>query len=68
MIYNDGGAGRLKIHYPKRLGIWSTLIENKYDAVLGYRKLTNTKFYSPYFFFHKLATKWHHLILRSKNE
>ena len=31
------------------------LIENKYDAVLGYRKLTNTKFYSPYFFFHKLA-------------
>ena len=32
MIYNDGGAGRLKIHYPKRLGIWSTLIENKYDS------------------------------------
>ena len=33
MIYNDGGAGRLKIHYPKRLGIWSTLIENKYDKI-----------------------------------
>ena len=31
------------------------LIDNNYDAVLGYRKLTKTKFYSPYFFFHRLA-------------
>ena len=32
MIINDGGEGSLKIHYPKRLGIWNTLIENKYDS------------------------------------
>ena len=31
------------------------LIEKNYDAVLGYRKLKNTKFYSPYFIFHKIA-------------
>ena len=32
MIINDGGIGNLKIFYPKRLGIWNTLIENKYDS------------------------------------
>lgn len=32
MIINDGGVGNLKIFYPKRLGIWNTLIENKYDS------------------------------------
>ena len=32
MIINDGGKGNLKIFYPKRLGIWNTLIENKYDS------------------------------------
>ena len=32
MIVNDGGRGGLKIFYPKRLGIWNTLIENKYDS------------------------------------
>ena len=32
MITNDGGRGDLKIFYPKRLGIWNTLIENKYDS------------------------------------
>ena len=31
------------------------LIEEKHDAVLGYRKLKNTKLYSPYFIFHKIA-------------
>ena len=31
------------------------LIEKKHDAVLGYRKLKNTKLYSPYFIFHKIA-------------
>jgi len=30
-------------------------IENNYDAVLGYRKLKNTKIYSAYFIFHKIA-------------
>ena len=32
MIINDAGIGNLKIFYPKRLGIWNTLIENKYDS------------------------------------
>lgn len=32
MIINDGGKGNLKIFYPKRLGVWNTLIENKYDS------------------------------------
>tara|TARA_B100002052_G_C15829607_1_gene574700 strand:- start:313 stop:1221 length:909 start_codon:yes stop_codon:yes gene_type:complete len=32
MIINDGGIGNLKIFYPKRLGIWNTLIESKYDS------------------------------------
>jgi len=31
------------------------MVDSNYDAVLGYRKLTNTKVYSAYFFFHKLA-------------
>ena len=31
------------------------MINQNYDAVLGYRKLTKTKVYSTYFFFHKLA-------------
>lgn len=31
------------------------IIEKKFDAVLGYRKLKNTKMYSAYFIFHKLA-------------
>ena len=32
-----------------------TIITNNHDAVLGYRVLKNTKLYSPYFIFHKLA-------------
>tara|TARA_B100000941_G_C28490774_1_gene547813 strand:- start:3 stop:914 length:912 start_codon:yes stop_codon:yes gene_type:complete len=32
MIINDGGKGNLEIHYPKRLGIWNTLIENKHES------------------------------------
>ena len=31
------------------------IIKNNHDAVLGYRKLKDTKIYSTYFFFHKLA-------------
>ena len=31
------------------------LIKNDFDAVLGFRKLKNTKLYSPYFLFHKIA-------------
>ena len=31
------------------------MINQNYDAVLGYRKLTKTKIYSAYFVFHKLA-------------
>ena len=31
------------------------IIKNNNDAVLGYRKLKNTKIYSTYFVFHKLA-------------
>ena len=31
------------------------MVINNYDAVLGYRKLMNTKIYSAYFIFHKIA-------------
>ncbi|UII74533.1 ABC transporter substrate-binding protein [Flagellimonas sp. HMM57] len=32
MIRNDGGMGDIKIEYPKRLGIWDTLINGSLDA------------------------------------
>ncbi|AWX44156.1 hypothetical protein HME9304_01156 [Flagellimonas maritima] len=32
MIRNDGGTGDIKIEYPKRLGIWDTLINGSLDA------------------------------------
>jgi ABC-type nitrate/sulfonate/bicarbonate transport system substrate-binding protein len=32
MVKNDGGIGPLKIIYPKKLGIWNTLIEKIADA------------------------------------
>ena len=31
------------------------LIENNYDAVFGFRKLKNVKFFSLYFVFHRIA-------------
>lgn len=32
MIRNDGGCGDFKIVYPKKLGIWETIVHKKYDA------------------------------------
>lgn len=32
MVKNDGGKGLLKITYPEKLGIWSTLLEGKADS------------------------------------
>lgn len=32
MIRNDGGKGKLELHYPDKLGIWNTLVEGTYDA------------------------------------
>ncbi|RYE10310.1 MAG: ABC transporter substrate-binding protein, partial [Sphingobacteriaceae bacterium] len=32
MIINDGGTGNIEISYPKKLGIWDTLLTNKADA------------------------------------
>jgi len=32
MIKNDGGEGDLELHYPNKLGIWSTLVDGTYDA------------------------------------
>ena len=32
MIKNDGGKGDFKVVYPKKLGIWETIINQKYDA------------------------------------
>jgi len=32
MIKNDGGSGNLKIVYPKKLGIWNTILTRKTDA------------------------------------
>jgi len=32
MIKNDGGTGNFEIVYPKKLGIWETIVNKKYDA------------------------------------
>ena len=32
MIQNDGGRGDIKLVYPKKLGIWNTIVNDKYDA------------------------------------
>ncbi|QCX02205.1 ABC transporter substrate-binding protein [Aggregatimonas sangjinii] len=32
MIRNDGGNGNFEIVYPKKLGIWETIVHKKYDA------------------------------------
>ena len=32
MIQNDGGKGDIKLVYPKKLGIWNTIVNDKYDA------------------------------------
>ena len=32
MIKNDGGQGIINIKYPEKLGIWDTIITNKYDS------------------------------------
>ncbi len=32
MVINDGGKGDIRCAYPDRLGIWSTLIDQQYDA------------------------------------
>ncbi len=32
MIKNDGGKGDIQIAYPEKLGIWDTLLENKFDS------------------------------------
>lgn len=32
MIRNDGGKGEFKITYPKKLGIWETIVSKRFDA------------------------------------
>ncbi|MEM6720094.1 MAG: ABC transporter substrate-binding protein [Bacteroidota bacterium] len=32
MIQNDGGLGTIEVHYPEKLGIWDTIINNTYDS------------------------------------
>ena len=32
MIKNDGGEGNLEVVYPDKLGIWDTILNDKYDA------------------------------------
>lgn len=32
MIQNDGGKGEFEIVYPKKLGIWETIVNKKFDA------------------------------------
>lgn len=32
MVKNDGGSGNIQIIYPKKLGIWNTVLEGKADA------------------------------------
>tara|TARA_B100000989_G_scaffold257393_1_gene206919 strand:+ start:3050 stop:3955 length:906 start_codon:yes stop_codon:yes gene_type:complete len=32
LIKNDGGNGNINIHYPKRLGVWETVLKEKFDS------------------------------------
>jgi len=32
MIINDGGQGTIEITYPRKLGIWETIIKDQYDS------------------------------------
>ncbi|MHA7128826.1 ABC transporter substrate-binding protein [Algoriphagus namhaensis] len=32
MIINDGGKGEISLHYPKKLGIWDTLVQGQFDS------------------------------------
>lgn len=32
MIINDGGQGNIKISYPKKLGIWNTILRDEFDS------------------------------------
>jgi ABC-type nitrate/sulfonate/bicarbonate transport system substrate-binding protein len=32
MVRNDGGQGNIQVVYPEKLGIWETIVNNKYDA------------------------------------
>lgn len=32
MVVNDGGKGIIKLEYPEKLGIWETVLKEKYDA------------------------------------
>ena len=32
LIINDGGKGKINVSYPKRLGVWDTVLKNKYDS------------------------------------
>ncbi len=32
LIKNDGGSGKIKIFYPERLGVWNTVLNDKYDS------------------------------------
>ncbi|MEM6686595.1 MAG: ABC transporter substrate-binding protein [Bacteroidota bacterium] len=32
MIQNDGGQGTIAIHYPEKLGIWDTILNNTHDS------------------------------------
>tara|TARA_B100001057_G_scaffold279765_1_gene280145 strand:- start:2153 stop:3055 length:903 start_codon:yes stop_codon:yes gene_type:complete len=32
LIKNDGGNGKINIHYPQRLGVWETVLKEKFDS------------------------------------
>ena len=32
LIKNDGGNGNINIHYPERLGVWETVLNEKFDS------------------------------------
>lgn len=37
MIKNDGGKGEFEVVYPKKLGIWETILNKKFDATWIFR-------------------------------
>ena len=47
LIKNDGGLGKIKVSYPKRLGVWDTITSKKYDSTwifLNWEGIDNQNF------------------------
>jgi len=54
MITNDGGAGNVKFYHPKKLGVWNTIVNDKYDSTwifINWEGVQSLKLDTPLRFF-----------------